>query len=292
MKTEDIRLRDPFIFAEDGKYYLYGTETKSQRCFKVYESEDLENWTDGKIIFEKTEDFWAEKWYWAPELHKYCEKYYLFASFEGKCTQILVGDAPNDKFVPYADGLTDMNWQCIDGTLYVDKNENPHIVLSHTEDIFRNEKWYIKESDIEALRLTKDLKKSEGKPFPLLYGSDFKKSISRLGKNEIWYVSEGPFFYRTEENLYMLWSGFNREDNGIYNYFQAVAKSDNGEIDGKWICQDELLYENDGGHGMVFKDFDGSLKLVVHQPNNGAGIEHPLILDVEETDGKLLLNQK
>ncbi|MBE7012073.1 MAG: glycoside hydrolase [Ruminococcaceae bacterium] len=294
MKTKDIRIRDPFIYAENGKYYMYGTEKQEKLCFKVYESEDLENWSEGKTIFEKTEDFWAEKWYWAPELHKYCGKYYLFASFEGACTQILIGDAPDGEFTSYADPptRTELKWQCIDGTLYVDKNGIPYIVVSHNEDVFHNEKWHISESSIEALRLTKDLKKSVGEPIPLLYGSEFEKSVSRRGNNNIWHVTEGPFMQRTEENLYMLWSGFNKDSNGAYNYFQAVAKSDNGEIDGNWIFQDELLYDNDGGHGMVFRDFGGNLKLVIHTPNSKAGEEHPLIFDIEEKDGKLLLKEE
>lgn len=245
-----------------------------------------------KGYIRKTDDFWGDNRFWAPELHKYCDKYFLFASFCGECTQILVSDAPDGKFVPYADPPTDKDWQCIDGTLYLDKSGKPYIVLSHSRDVYRDEKWYIRETDIEAIQLTQDLKKPVGKPFPLLCGSNFKKSISRLGNNQIWHITEGPFMYRSNENLYMLWSGFNKECNGIYNYFQAVARSDNGEIDRKWIFQDELLYENDGGHGMVFRDFDNRLMLVVHQPNNGGGSESPLSLEVEEVDGKLLLKNR
>lgn len=45
MKTDDLRIRDPFVFAENGIYYLYGSECTPghQDLFRVYTSTDLEN---------------------------------------------------------------------------------------------------------------------------------------------------------------------------------------------------------------------------------------------------------
>lgn len=63
-------------------------------------STDLENWSDGKVIFECSDDFWATGEFWAAELHKYNGKYYLFVSFMSQCTQILVGDIPDGRFKP------------------------------------------------------------------------------------------------------------------------------------------------------------------------------------------------
>lgn len=293
MKLEDIRLRDPFIFAEDGYYYLYGSEVFSdgekQWYFKVYKSRDLKCWDDGKIIFQKNDGFWATKNFWAPELHKYKGKYYLFASFEHIC-QLLVCDTPDGEFVPLTDKPFFINgYECIDGTFYVDKKGNPYIAVSHNELVLRNEKWMVRDGAIEAFRIEDDLKSVIGGPFKLIEGCNFEKSQSRGSRNtEIWHVTEGPFFYRGKEDLYLLWSGFKGKVNGKHIYFQAVAKSDNGEIDGNWVFQDELLKDDDSGHGMLFKDFDGNLKLVLHYPNNGNGIEKPVIYDVYEKDGKLI----
>ena len=48
--------------------------------------------------------------------------------------------------------------------------------------------------------------------------------------------------------------------------------------------QEEIpFYTKDGGHGMLFKTFEGKLKLVMHQPN-GDPYERPRIFDITETE--------
>ena len=46
---------------------------------------------------------------------------------------------------------------------------------------------------------------------------------------------------------------------GEEGYTEAIAVSDNGDIDGNWVQRDELLFKKDGGHGMIFKTFDDKL---------------------------------
>ena len=79
MFLNEINLRDPFILADNGKYYLYGTGGSKNFGenfgFSVFVSEDLVHWSEPKTVFEKTPDFWGTKNYWAPEVHKYHGKY-------------------------------------------------------------------------------------------------------------------------------------------------------------------------------------------------------------------------
>ena len=101
MKLSDIHIRDPFILAHGGKYYLYRAS-----CPRIYVhiSEDLENWSEPKVVFEKTPDFWADRDYWAPECHLYEGRFYLFVSFKSAArhrgTQILCCEAPDGLFAP------------------------------------------------------------------------------------------------------------------------------------------------------------------------------------------------
>lgn len=83
MKLSDINLRDPFILPYEGVYYMYGSRCwhRPQLGFDVYTSTDLENWSEPKSIFEVTSDFWGTRDGWAPEVHYYNGKFYLFASF-------------------------------------------------------------------------------------------------------------------------------------------------------------------------------------------------------------------
>ena len=93
----DIQIRDPYVVLLDGKYYLYGTTDKD--CwgpnavgFDAYVSDDLEHFEGPYPIVRPEPGFWADRNFWAPEMHVYRGSYYLFASFkaEGVCrgTQI------------------------------------------------------------------------------------------------------------------------------------------------------------------------------------------------------------
>jgi hypothetical protein len=47
---------------------------------------------------------------------------------------------------------------------------------------------------------------------------------------------------------------------------QALAHSDNDDITGKWSVDKRLLYDQDGGHGMIFVTREGNLCLTLHSP--------------------------
>ena len=106
MKTTDIVIRDPFILADDGRYYLYGTRSETAwghgDGFDVYESSNLEDWTGPKEIFHRPDHFWADKEFWAPECIRKGGRYYLIATFgtEGKPKgiQILESSSPEGPF--------------------------------------------------------------------------------------------------------------------------------------------------------------------------------------------------
>jgi hypothetical protein len=76
--------------------------------------------------------------------------------------------------------------------------------------------------------------------------------------------------------LAMLWSSV-----GHAGYALGVALSDGG-IRGPWRQQTEPLFSRDGGHGMVFKAFDGDLRLALHTPNQ-TPLERPVFLPIHLT---------
>ena len=106
MKTNDINIRDPFVLPFEGKYYMYGSRVGEQLGFDVYISDDLENWDKSESVFEIFDGFWATTDCWAPEVHFYNGKFYMFASFKApnhtRATQILVSDMPDGKFKPHS----------------------------------------------------------------------------------------------------------------------------------------------------------------------------------------------
>lgn len=107
MLRNEINIRDPFVLVENGKYYLYGT--RGATCwgkadgFDVYVSEDLVHWEGPHVCFHNDGTFWADRNYWAPEVHPWQGKYYMFASFKNEAlprgTAILCADTP---WAPFA----------------------------------------------------------------------------------------------------------------------------------------------------------------------------------------------
>lgn len=273
MKLKEINIRDPFILADGGMYYMYGTHNwGNSNGFPLYVSYDLEEWEGPAMAFCAPNNFWADSDFWAPEVHKYGGAYYMFASFKGETrkrgTQILKADSPKGPFLPISDGpITPENWSSLDGTFYVEDGI-PYMIFCH--------EWtQIKDGTVEAVRLTEDLSGAVGEPFTLWRASDalWKCEITDKGG----YVTDGPFIIKSGDKLGIIWSSFTK--NAEIDYVQAVSFSDNGRIRGNWKVSDNLIFKKDGGHGMVFRDLKCKEWIVLHRPNSPAGAEHPVLLE-------------
>lgn len=291
LKTKDIHMRDPFVLPvfEQGKYYLYGTT--DENCwvgpfvgFDAFASEDLKNWSGPFPAFRPPLRFWTDRNFWAPEVFVYQGKYFMFASFkaEGVCrgTQILAADDPIGPFVPHSDGpVTPRNWECLDGTFYVDEHQRPWMIFCH--------EWVqAVDGEIHAVRLSDDLKTAVGDPVLLFKASEApwvrprRRVFDGIEKDA--YVTDGPFMYKASNgSLLMLWSSI-----GANGYTMGVAKSTTGSILGPWVQIAQPIFEQDGGHGMIFKTFSSRLMITVHTPNK-TPLERPVFVEVRETDGLL-----
>ena len=265
MRTNEINIRDPYVLAQDGVYYLYGT--RGATCwgpadgFDVYTGRDLETWEGPFTCFRNDGTFWADRNYWAPEVHPWRGEYYMFASFKSESrrrgTAVLRASSPMGPFIPWSDGpVTPADWECLDGTLYVSRVGVPYMVFCH--------EWVqAGDGEIHAMRLTEDLKAPAGEPFLLFRASEAawsKKVHHSSGLDG--YVTDGPFLWRNDAGtLFCLWSGFSET-----GYTQGLAVSDSGEIDGPFRQAEPLLTEN-GGHGMLFRTAEGKTVLALHRPN-------------------------
>ena len=303
LKTEAIRIRDPFIFADKktATYYMYaqmdnrlgfrGEEDKIKGV-EVYTSKDLKHWKQPKKVLELPQDSWGRLMVWAPEVHFYKNKYYLFVTltssnilsglskpkeakswpkFHKRGTQIFVSNSPTGPFKAFENKPhTPENWMALDGTLYVE-NEKPYMIFCH--------EWVqIVDGSMEYVALSKDLSKSVGKPIKMFSASEAKWSTSKLSK-----VTDGCFLFRTKENkLLMIWSSF-----GTQGYAIGIAESTTGKLKGSWIQQKKLLFEKNGGHGMIFKTFENKLMLALHQPNSPREKERLKLFELIDTGNSL-----
>ena len=295
MKTSDIHIRDPFVFASkvEQTYYLFGTTAMQLKhgespSFDCYKSQDLSEWEGPIRAFQPSPTFWATRNFWAPEVHHYNGKFYMFASFKAdkhyRGTQILESENVSGPYTPLTNRpVTPANWECLDGTLFVDTDGTPWIVFCHEwVQVYNGGMW--------AMQLTQDLKTAVNPPIFLFHASE-----APWVREPGWppeesrnlfptYVTDGPFLFSTTSGgLLMLWSSF-----GAKGYALGVARSETGVIKGPWLQDPDPLWIEDGGHGMIFRSFENRMFLTFHSPNK-ALLERPLFIEVKEVDDNIVL---
>ncbi len=272
MKRGTIAIRDPFVLVEqeEKKYYLYGTTDvdpwkQPGIGFDVYVSSDLENWDGPHPAFRPKVGFWGTHNFWAPEVYRYRDSYYMFASFKApgreRATQILCADSPLGPFDVHSAGpITPPGWECLDGTFWVEGGQ-PWLIFSH--------EWVqVNDGEIWAIPLSPDLRRTTGEPRLLFRGSAgaWTKGLPRRDGSglEDARVTDGPFVYQADQkNLFLLWSSIGRS-----GYALGVARSESGRIEGPWRQQAKPLLEEGRGHGMIFQTFDGRTYIAYHYPND------------------------
>jgi len=279
INISDMSARDPFILA-DSQTKLYYLPVSGGGKIKMYKSKDLKMWKDEGTAFDPKPDFWGKTDFWAPDLYYYKGKYYLFVTFSSEAgmrgTSILMSDKAQGPYEPLVNSpTTPADWMALDGALYIDDNNVPWMLYCH--------EWLqVKDGEIVAQQLSKDLKTTVGEPIILFRASqapwtpDYKEDGN--------YVTDAPVINKMPDGkLVMTWSSFGRD--GKYNI--GVCYSENG-IRGPWVHGEEGLVNNDGGHAMLFRDFGGNMKISYHSPNSGAPARI-VISPVKYEDGKLIV---
>lgn len=270
---QELRIRDPFVLpvSEEGLYYLYGTNNLNG--FDVYTSADLEQWDGPFPVFRPDADFWADRHYWAPEVHLYRNRYYMLASLkaEGVCrgTQIFVADSPRGPFRICSNSpVTPVDWECLDGTLYIDEANKPWMVFCH--------EWLqVHDGEMCAVPLTDSLDAASGDPVLLFRASEAPWTTPR--NTGIDYITDGPLLFRSGEKLLMMWSSFGQD-----GYAIGISRSVSGLVVGPWTHDEQMLYGNNGGHGMRFQNWQGEWMLTFHTPNSSPQ-ERAVFVPITET---------
>jgi arabinan endo-1,5-alpha-L-arabinosidase len=294
IKLADIRWRDMCILPDPASktYYMVGPGGRGVNC---YTSKDLLNWYGPTAIFTAPQDVWGDipiVSIWAPELHLYKGKYYLFLTFDtrnklceqwpnwernGRVTrgsQIFVSDSPTGPFTAFQKHSTlPVDMMTLDGTLYVEDGI-PYMVYCH--------EWVqVTNGAVGYVQLKDDLSDMAGTTKNLFRGSQapWSKISDQYGCN----VTDGPFLLMGKTGkLYMTWTS-----GGYTGYTCGIAISESGKIAGPWTQQAEPLYKENGGHGMFFRTFDGKIMLILHSPNNQES--RPRIFEMEDTGNTLVV---
>lgn len=301
-RRSEIRMRDPFILeAAPGSFVLFGTTDENvwggpATGFDCYTSDDLEEWEGPIAAFRPPEGFWADTQFWAPEVHRYGGRFFLFATFASSDTRsrgvaVLVAEEPTGPYVPWSDGpVTPAELPCLDGTLFVDDAGAPWLVYSRGAEGARGGDPGLADGEMWTLRLTDDLRAPAEEPHLLFRASSapwsrplrFPDGVGpppQLNLAEDPLFTDGAFLVRAPVGaLLMLWSSYGEE-----GYAMGVARSVTGSILGPWEQNPRPLWARNGGHGMVLTTSSGATRLVFHHPNDSPW-ERVKLIDVRFTD--------
>ncbi len=269
--------RDPFIYVSEKHqvYYLVFTAKTNALSedglgFIMYKSKDLEKWAGPFSAFRSDTLDEPQQDFWAPEIHKIGDYYYLFGTFmpqgSARMTQILRTDNIQEEFIPWGLATPD-DVGCLDATPFYEDGKWYSVYC---------EEWTTAPGNDGLMRvaeLNEDFTNIKRDTIRTL----FKASDTALNDND-WLVTDAPEFFRNRYGeLFMLWSTFS---NG--KYCSTYAVSDNGKLSGNWIQSNEYLYKDDGGHAMIFKDLNGNNKIIFHTPNVSPD-EHFEIHDIDDS---------
>ena len=287
MWAADFRIRDPFIVtdAKTQTYYLYGAEHYlGERCDEtgvwVRRSKDLKSWSAPVRAMTAPKGIQCV---WAPEVHAYRGAYYMFATLKEypnkdkplvmmgptpdwsskmsgnwaswHAVWIFRAERPEGPFLPVSDKpVTPPGWVALDGTLAVEDGK-PWLVFTHD--------WaQVADGTVELAPLTDDLTALAAPPKTIFRASTITPGTLKG-------VTDGPFFYRSPKSgkLFITWSTHNpaklKMNQG--GYCVVSSESASGRLEGPWVNH-HIIFDANGGHGMVFRALDGSLKFILHNP--------------------------
>ena len=207
-KIQDINIRDPFILPveKEGVYYMYASSSTRQGDkyyggMVAWKSRDLENWEGPIRVFDVPHDNWITGGVWAPEVHKYKGKYYLFATMNtditwkgGNCngakytlrgTQIFWSKSPEGPFVAFEDKMpaTPIDHMCLDGTLWVE-DSRPYMIYCH--------EWVeLLDGEMKLVELKKDLSVTVGEHKRLFSASAAPWGVGSYNTEQKNFVTDG-----------------------------------------------------------------------------------------------------
>ena len=257
-------LADPCILFEQGYYYLFATgRAEDGRYIPIYRSKDLAKWEFVKgAVTRGSKTDWNYKNFWAPEVYKLNNKFYLFytampdTSYQN--TGNRVGLAISDKIDgPYTDFGIVVPHASIDGHIFTNTDNKMYIFYT----IEHGNRDNLIAGRIYADRMITP-EKVEGKPIPILIHHKWQ---------------EGPFILHRNDKYYLTYS-CGSWGNATYHLRYAVSNS----LLGPYTEQPDTLMKSNvvvkgPGHHALFTDSNNKDWIVYHGWDTGFKARYPRI---------------
>jgi len=297
----DVAFGDPFIVFDppSDQYYLYGTGG-TENGFIAYSSKDLKTWKkEGKVYDAKQPNGWGEKDFWAPEVYRVNNKYYMYYSahwkenpkkhLENYRIGVAVSDSPLGPFKDLSGKpIFDPGYPIIDANVFRDTDHRNYLFYSRccyehpveSEIATWAEKKFgyknIEESWVYGVELDSSMTKVIGSPVLLMRPpatmndaqSEWEsRSVTSGEVNRRW--TEGSFLVKENGLYYMMYSAnYFAGANYAVGYARATAplgsyqKSASNPIIEKNTNRGGVV--SGTGHNSLFQDKEGKIRCVYH----------------------------
>ncbi|MGN1408902.1 MAG: family 43 glycosylhydrolase [Eubacteriales bacterium] len=265
---------DPFIFEDEGKFYLYVTATDGIEAYSAPTPMGEWHFEGAVASIEGCRN------YWAPSVIKHGGKYYMYTSCDGEgmfeFMHVLSSDSP---LGPFGNPKRLYDRFSIDS--HVVENENG-LFLWYAEDNTDTDRIGTRVFVDRLIDPYTPANECVEMIVPTFDEEIFKRN--RYGDGRDWHTIEGAFYFREGEWQYVMYSGACFE-NDTYHIGYAAVKSDesdltklkltkhtdNGAFDPVMIKND---YEEGVGHHSVIK-WKGEYYAIYHardiRPENSEG---------------------
>jgi len=309
-----VSMGDPYVLYTNGTYYMYGTSRANG--FAAYKSTDMVHWQQvGQVYTADKDKSWGVGAFWAPEVYKVKDKYYMFYSAQWRVNPtnelenfkigVAVSDSPEGPFADYSDKpVFDPGYPIIDADVFFDKDGQAylyfsrccykHAVESEVATMAKQKGWYneVEESWVYGVKLNADFKGVTGEPVLLLrppvsmadkQAEWESRSVSAREVNRRW--TEGSVTFRKGDTYYIMYSANNF---GGQNYAvgYATAKSPLGPF--TKAANNPVLQKNTTnggnvtgtGHNSITYSPDGKeMFCVYHARTTATGDERVVFVD-------------
>jgi beta-xylosidase len=201
---DQIRLGDPFVLKDGGRYLLYGTRARDG--FRYYESSDLVSFVPRGYFYDIEDRPYCTRSFWAPEVHRYRGSYYLVFSCEHR-GGLVFADKPKYRLAlarseratgPFVD--VRVPWfesgDAIDPHLFIDEDERPYLYFTRV-----GREGSVVVGRIYGVALSPDLLSLVGEPRLLAEATPGWEIADP--KN---HTNEGPHVFKRGVDYYLLYS--------------------------------------------------------------------------------------
>ena len=255
-------MADPGVFKDtDGTYYMYVTGVG----YPAFSSKDLVNWKYEKKVFASSGRKWATTGFWAPEVFKLNNKYYLtysgaVNSSTPKRIGLAVADFPLGPFVDVSDQpfyIQNEARGTIDSHFFIDDNNKIYLYYTCVLDNEYFPGTSKNRSEIWVVEVAPDLSGTTGTP-QMLTHPEQAWEFSPTGTN---FWNEGAHVLKHSNIYYLMYSAncYCSADYGVgyatsYSPMGPFVKSSSNPI----LSRSGVAGMSGTGHNSVVMSPDGS----------------------------------